>query len=212
MLASPLQAVWMCQLRARHVAGPCFFFSRDRKNGDEKARALLWMNIVMSSHTCFFDGTFMDFQGFSNHSFYHLVLKALFFWINIRIPKLAKDVYGIWKTWMKSWRRFPNVDSLPALLMAPSNVSLVFRYWSLRHVICSSSAVRTSVALSSRQGCYHVDRANLHLTSTSDARCLLFVQWLWMLALGQDLVMPRCMQSTHTRIIHNHHQTYMPFR
>ena len=154
----------------------------------------------------------MDFQGFSNHSFYHLVLKALFFWINIRIPKLAKDVYGIWKTWMKSWRRFPNVDSLPALLMAPSNVSLVFRYWSLRHVICSSSAVRTSVALSSRQGCYHVDRANLHLTSTSDARCLLFVQWLWMLALGQDLVMPRCMQSTHTRIIHNHHQTYMPFR
>lgn len=186
--------------------GPWIFFSETEKMATKKPPHFCEWKYWC--RTCFFDGISMDFQGFSNYSFYHLVLKALFFLINIRIPKLAKDVYGIWKTWMKSWRRFPNVDSLSALLMAPSNVSLVFRYWSLLHVICSSSAVRTSVALSSRQGCYHVDRANLHLTSTSDARCLQFVQWLWMLAFGQDLVMPRCMQSTHTRIIHNHNQTY----
>ena len=33
MLASPLQAVWMCQLRARHLGMD--FGSRSNKNGDE---------------------------------------------------------------------------------------------------------------------------------------------------------------------------------
>ena len=205
MLASPLQAVWMCQLRARHVAGAMDFFSETEKMATKKPPHFCEWKYWC--HTCFFRRDFHGFSGIFKLQFFSSGFEGSIF----LDPKLAKDVYGIWKTWMKSWRRFPNVDSLPALLMAPSNVSLVFRYWSLRHVICSSSAVRTSVALSSRQCCYHADRANLHLTSTSDARCLLFVQWLWMLAFGQDLVMPRCIQSTHTRIIHNHHQTYMTF-
>ena len=183
MLASPLQAVWMCQLRARHMGMD--FGSRSNKNGEENFPHLKvnensdvnWCHMVFST----------DFHGIFKLLFLSFGFEGSFFWSTFGYSETRQS--RLWKTWMKSWRHFPNVDKLPfGATQAPSNVSaswLTIHYFSVSHWSSGIDHCATWFAAvrlweqawhcqAGKVATIYVDRAKLHLTcSTSDARCLL---------------------------------------